>query len=93
MAWIVNIPAHDGIVVDVFQLLKHHVRVGHLLRLAPFLPDLVVALRLVPKLVGAKLAEQHFGLPGTEQNNDLPGRVHLETLHGIRQGRRGGNQV
>src|SRR5260370_9503145 len=38
---IVNIPAHHGVVVNVLDLLPHHVVVPNLLRMTSFLPNLV----------------------------------------------------
>ncbi len=45
---VIDIAALDRIVVHVFQLLPHHLLVADLLRMTPLLPDLVLALGLVP---------------------------------------------
>ncbi len=57
MHGIIDVSACYRIVVSVFQLLPHHIVVLDLLRMTPFLPDLIRAFRFVAGLVRLELAE------------------------------------
>ena len=89
----INVASFDGIIVYVLQFLKHHLIALDLLGHAPFLPNLIIALGLVPPLQRPKLAEKYLGTLGFQQVDDLSGRVHFETFYGVRQLWCGGNQV
>src|SRR5438093_8935944 len=70
MRRLIDVAALHGVVVHVFQLLPHHPVVADLFGMAALLPDLVLAVGLVPKLGGAKLPEQYRGTVSFQQLND-----------------------
>jgi hypothetical protein len=49
MQRVIHVPSTQGIVVTVVQLLQHHFVVFDLLRMASFLPELVLLIDLVPQ--------------------------------------------
>src|SRR5262245_13809760 len=51
MRWILDITAVQGVIVDILQLLKHHLFALNLLRMVPLLPKLITALDLVTGLM------------------------------------------
>jgi hypothetical protein len=61
MKRIIDVPALHRITVDIFQLLQHYGITTDLLGFAPFFPDLILALGLVPQLEGAQLLKQNLG--------------------------------
>ena len=50
MGRLIDIAAFDGVIVDILQLLKHPLFVLDLLRMAAFLPEMMLLLDLVPHL-------------------------------------------
>ena len=58
MDGVTHVAALDGVVVDLLQLLQHHLVADNLLGHVAFFPDLVVTLRLVAAFVGLKLPKE-----------------------------------
>src|SRR5437016_5887913 len=56
---IIDITSFHGIIVNIFQLLLHHLDVDDLFWFASFLPHLIFTGHLVSKLERAKLLEKH----------------------------------
>lgn len=81
MERVVDETSQNGVVVDVLDLLPHHVVALDLLWVAALLPDLVGTLGLMIELCCAELTQQRFRSPTFQEIDDLPGGVGLEALH------------
>ena len=90
---IIDIAAAHRVQVRILQLLQHHGVVVDLLRMTPLLPDLVVALHLVPQLVIFELIEQAALAPAFQVVDDLAGGERFEVLHLAGQVGRGGDEM
>jgi len=64
--------------MNVLEFLPHHVAVLNLLRMTAFLPELIIAIGLVPRLVPLQLPEQCFDVTFLQKIDDLSGRVRFE---------------
>ncbi|MDB5346510.1 MAG: hypothetical protein JWP89_4887 [Schlesneria sp.] len=80
MQGIVDISACNWIVVRILQFLPHHFVVLDLFGMASFLPDLIRALRLVPRL---ELTEHDIGASLLQQIDDLARRIAFDALQDI----------
>jgi hypothetical protein len=74
MQWVVDITPFDRIIVDVLQLLPHHLIGLDLLRLTTLLPYLVLGRSLVVESIRAKLPQNRLSSMALEQIDDLSGR-------------------
>ena len=57
---LVDVTAFDRIVVNVFQLLKHHLLALNQLRMISFLPELIATLGFMAVLVPFELPQQRY---------------------------------
>ena len=93
MAGVIHIAPLHRIQVDVVQLLPHHLLVRDLLRMASFLPELILALGLVVPLVHRELTQERFRVALGEELENRPGCKAFEPLHRAAQIRGRGDQV
>ena len=72
MRRLIDVAALHRVVVKVLQLLPHDVRILNLLRMASFLPKLIIAVNLVVILPEAQLLQEHFHLALDQEIDDPP---------------------
>jgi hypothetical protein len=78
---IIYIASPYGIEVHVLQLLRHHLSVLNLLRMAPLLPKLMDLVDLVPQFEEVKFLQQRCESALFKVINDPSGSVGLESAH------------
>jgi hypothetical protein len=86
-------PAHDQVIVNILQLLRHHFITGDFLGMKSLLPYLVQALNLVRSPEILELIQQPFAFLGLQLIQDSLSGVTLEISQDTREVRRGENGV
>ena len=80
MRRILDMATLHGVIVNILQLLPHHLFVLDLFWLAPFLPNLILTLGLMRKFACAQLLQENSSRIPFQQSDDLPGRIRFGTL-------------
>ncbi len=93
MQRIVNIASPYRIVMNIFNLLNHHLLILNHLRMTALLPDLIISVAPMLQFVIIQLSEDVFRFFFSQEVYDFSGRERFENADLLSQTLRGGDNV